>query len=57
MATVVCHTEDCGNAEHPIDLALWYQDDDGAWQHVDSVQCGVCGEPITDITDDEQPAA
>lgn len=49
MATVTCHTEGCGNAGAPIELDLTYTDDDGNLQTVDSVACGVCGQPITDI--------
>lgn len=49
MAVVTCHTEGCGNAEHPIDLDLTYQDEDGETQTVSAVSCGVCGQEITDI--------
>ena len=48
MATVTCHTEDCGNAEIPIELNLTYEQD-GEIVAVDGVACGVCGQPITDI--------
>jgi hypothetical protein len=51
MALVTCHTEGCGNAEHPIELNLTWVDADGETQHVDGVACGVCGQPITDIVD------
>jgi len=52
MANVVCHTEDCSNAGIPISLNLAYTDDDGETVNVDAVSCGVCGQEITDITDD-----
>jgi len=50
MATVTCHTEDCPNAGHAIDLNLEYVDDEtGEIRTVDSVSCGTCGQQITDI--------
>ena len=49
MALVTCHTEGCGNAGIAIDLPLTYLDDEtGETVTVDSVACGVCGQPITD---------
>jgi hypothetical protein len=42
--TVTCHTDGCGNAGHPIDCEY-----DPAMPP-DSVQCGVCSQPITDTT-------
>ena len=39
---VTCHTEDCDNAEIAIPMAL--ADENTA------VVCGVCGQPITDVT-------
>lgn len=51
MAIVTCHTEDCGNAGHPIDLNLEYVDDEtGETGTITTVSCGVCGQPITDIS-------
>lgn len=50
MATVTCHTENCGNADHPITLELTYTDEEGTTQDVDAVACGSCGQQITDIT-------
>ena len=46
-----CHTEGCGNADVPIDVgSLTYTDDEGTvWES--TVSCGVCGQPITDLTD------
>lgn len=49
MATVTCHTSGCGNAEIPIDLDLTFVDEDGTTRTVDSVACGVCGQPIDDV--------
>jgi hypothetical protein len=49
MAAVTCHTEGCTNAEQTIDLNLEYEDEEGLTQTVDSVACGVCGQPITDL--------
>jgi hypothetical protein len=52
MAKVTCHTEGCGNADLAIDLDLTTHDDDGNPSGTaDAVACGVCGQPITDITD------
>lgn len=50
MATVTCHTEDCGNADQSIDVGpLTYEDEEGTTQEVGAVICGVCGQSITDI--------
>lgn len=52
MSVVTCHTPECGNAEQPIDLDLAvYDDQNRAVGTVDGVVCGVCGQPITDVTD------
>jgi hypothetical protein len=56
VAILTCHTDDCENAEQGIELSLTYQDDDGNPMGVDAVQCGVCGQPITDISNDERQA-
>jgi hypothetical protein len=57
MATVTCETENCGNAGVPIDIPLTWADDNGETTPVDSVVCGVCGQEITHIENDErQPA-
>lgn len=56
MATVTCHTEGCGNAEIPIELALT-ADLDGEVVAAVVVHCGVCGQEITDIADDEREEA
>jgi hypothetical protein len=50
VATVTCRTEGCANADIPIDLTLTYVDDGtGETRTVDSVACGVCGQPIEDV--------
>lgn len=55
MTLVTCHTADCLNSGAPIDLNLSYVDTDtGETKTVDSVVCGVCGQPITDITEQEE---
>lgn len=51
MSTVTCRTEGCPNVDEPIELVLTWVDDDGIEHDVDAVICGVCGHPITDITD------
>lgn len=53
-----CHTEGCGNAEAAIDIGeMSYDstDDDGnpITVTVDTVYCGVCGNPITDVVETE----
>lgn len=58
MATVTCRTEGCGNANIPLDLPLiWEDPDTGESMPLDAVMCGVCGQEITDITDDERTEA
>ena len=51
MSTVTCQTEDCPNGGIPIELSLDLENEDGSTSRVDSVQCGVCGQEITDISD------
>lgn len=51
MATVTCRTAECANAGYAIELNLEYVDDEtGETRAVDSICCGVCGQPITDIS-------
>jgi hypothetical protein len=51
-----CHTDGCGNAEQPIEVGdLTYTDEDTGQTATASVACGVCGQPITDITDSDAP--
>lgn len=50
--TATCHTEGCANAEQPIEVVCDYPDPDNPdapLTTVGAVQCGVCGQPITDI--------
>lgn len=54
MAIVTCHTEGCGNGGIGIDLPLTWTDDDGETVAVDAVSCGVCGQEITDVANDER---
>lgn len=49
MTLVTCHTPGCPNADQTIDLDLTFTDENGESQRVDSVICGVCDQPITDI--------
>jgi hypothetical protein len=53
MATVTCHAAGCGNADVPIDLPL-VSEREGETVEASSVVCGVCGQEITDIADDER---
>lgn len=49
MSTVTCHTEGCFNNGHAIERDLTVRDEQGVVRQVSNVQCGVCGQPITDI--------
>lgn len=49
MSVVTCRTEGCGNEGHGIEIDMTAPDDDGNDVPVDSVICGVCGQPITDV--------
>jgi hypothetical protein len=53
MAQVTCHTEGCDNAGIPLEVTLTYTDETGEVQTVAGVVCGVCGNPITDVTGPE----
>jgi hypothetical protein len=44
--TLTCHTEGCGNADIPISLDM----PEGC-----AAMCGVCGQPITDVTPEGAP--
>ena len=55
MADVTCRTDGCTNAGESIALALTWDDPDTGETHaVDAVVCGVCGQEITEIADDER---
>ena len=47
---VTCHTPGCLNADVSIDLTF---SDPGTGEVIvpDAYVCGVCGQPITDVTD------
>lgn len=50
MATVTCHTPGCSNDGLPIPgIPTTWTDDDGATHPVNSITCGGCGVPITDV--------
>lgn len=51
MSLVTCHTDGCGNSGVPIEMNLSWTDEDGAVHPIESVCCGPCGQPITDISD------
>jgi hypothetical protein len=46
-----CHTTGCPNDGIPIELATWTDETTGETVHADEVQCGACGQPVTDISD------
>jgi hypothetical protein len=54
MAVLTCRTADCPNAGIPIEIDLTWTDENGDTQDVDGAACGVCGETITDIAQDER---
>jgi hypothetical protein len=50
MSTLTCHTSGCMNEGRPIEFELAVLDPtDGTVSYVDSVICGPCRQPITDI--------
>lgn len=51
MATVTCHTPGCPKDGEPVpDVVTTYVDDEtGETREVDSVICGACGQPITEV--------
>jgi hypothetical protein len=49
MSTVTCRTAGCENNGIQIELDLTFRDDQGVVHQVDTVICGACGQPITDI--------
>lgn len=51
MALVTCHTSGCANNGATISLPLTYELD-GQTYVADTVVCGVCGHPITDVADE-----
>ena len=50
MSLVTCRNEACPSADEPREMVLTWTDANGT-HTVDSVVCGACGEPITDIVD------
>lgn len=50
-ASATCHTAGCGNADIPIPYtSTWTDEETGETHTVDEVVCGVCSQPITDLT-------
>lgn len=50
----ICHTEGCSNRGIPIDVGdLTWTDPDTGETRIASVACGVCGQPIEDVTDQQ----
>lgn len=50
MTTATCHTDDCGNADIPLDVGdLSAPDPFGDPWVEPNVVCGVCGQQITDL--------
>jgi hypothetical protein len=47
-----CHTDGCGNNGIPIDVGdLTYTDDETGQTYPMTAVCGVCGQPIDDLTE------
>ena len=55
MSQCTCHTTGCGNEGIAIEMDLTYTDPFDGQTYTMGCSCGVCGEPITDITDDTAP--
>ena len=51
MFTVTCHTDGCQNRDLGLTMSLIAIDQNGMEYQADTVQCGVCGQPITDVQD------
>lgn len=51
MSIVTCRTPDCASVDQPRQMVLTVTNEDGTTVTVDSVVCGSCSEPITDIVD------
>jgi hypothetical protein len=50
MSYAICHTDGCENSGVPIDVGdLTYTDGDQTYTM--GVNCGPCGQPITDVVD------
>jgi len=58
MNTLICHTPGCVNQDKPVPFELAVVDpNDGTTSYVDSVVCGPCQQPITDIQPPIVPGA
>jgi hypothetical protein len=56
MSHATCHTDGCDNNGIPVDVGdLTAVDDATGDTYTMGVCCGVCGQPITDITDSPPP--
>lgn len=52
MSYATCHTDECANNGITIDVGnLTWTDEETGEEHTSSVSCGVCGQPIEDITE------
>lgn len=57
-STLTCHTTGCVNQDVAIDLDITVTDDTTqAVTYVDSVVCGWCRQPITDVQPPYTPGA
>jgi hypothetical protein len=52
MATVTCRTDGCGNEGIGLDVATTWTDEEGTEHAVATVVCGVCGQEITDVSEE-----
>jgi hypothetical protein len=56
MSVATCRTDGCANADIPIEVGdLSYVDDDTGETYTAGVACGVCGQPITDVSESPPP--
>jgi hypothetical protein len=55
MARVTCRTVGCPAEGRTTEIALTFTSTEGTFP-VEAVVCGACGQPITEIVDDEREA-
>ena len=52
MSYATCHTSGCENADITLDVGELTSTDERGETTTSAVQCGVCGQIISDVTDD-----
>lgn len=46
-----CHTSGCVNEDVPVEVLTWIDEETGETVHADRVECGGCGQEVTDIAE------